>query len=69
MMAAPSLDTRPVVGDQANMARLQADYEELFAKHGVGGRQYYRWAGFVLSSRSMGPDPSALGAAAMASTG
>ncbi|GBF92766.1 hypothetical protein Rsub_05135 [Raphidocelis subcapitata] len=35
MLAAPSGDTRPVVGDQANMARLMADYEELFAASGV----------------------------------
>lgn len=35
MMVAPSVDNRPVVGDQANSARLQADFEELFARHGV----------------------------------
>jgi hypothetical protein len=35
MMAAPSTDTRPIVGDQANMARLQADYEDTFVTHGV----------------------------------
>jgi hypothetical protein len=37
MMAAPSTDTRPVVGDQANMARLQGDYDDLFMEHGVRG--------------------------------
>lgn len=35
MMAAPSSDTRPVVGDIANMQRLQADYEDLFLEGGV----------------------------------
>lgn len=35
MMAAPSTDTRPVVGDNPVMARLQADFEELFIGAGV----------------------------------
>ncbi|KAI8476656.1 MAG: Metallo-dependent phosphatase-like protein [Monoraphidium minutum] len=35
MMAAPSLDARPVVGDQANMARMTSDFEDLFSRNGV----------------------------------
>ena len=35
MMVAPSTDTRPVVGDVANMQRLQRDYEDLFMTHNV----------------------------------
>ena len=46
MMAAPSKDVRPVVGDQAIMAELQRNYEELFSQHQVGGwRSWWREGG------------------------
>jgi hypothetical protein len=35
MMAAPSTDDRPIVGDIPVMQRLTHDYEDMFFQHGV----------------------------------
>jgi hypothetical protein len=55
MTAAPSTDSRPVVGDQDNMARLMADYEELFSRSGVcgGARAAARWGGGALTAQEI----------------